>query len=80
MEYIDGIPIDIYCDENKLSIKDRLNLFLKVAAVVQYAHQNLVVHRDLKPTNILITKDGEPKLLDFELPKYFPQKVKDLRL
>ncbi len=69
MEYIDGIPIDIYCDENKLSIKDRLNLFLKVAAVVQYAHQNLVVHRDLKPTNILITKDGEPKLLDFGIAK-----------
>jgi serine/threonine-protein kinase len=69
MEYIEGIPIDEYCDRNKLNIKDRLNLFLKVAAVVQYAHQNLVVHRDLKPSNILITKDGEPKLLDFGIAK-----------
>ncbi len=69
MEYIDGIPIDEYCDNKKLNIKDRLNLFLKVAAVVQYAHQNLVVHRDLKPNNILITKDGEPKLLDFGIAK-----------
>ena len=69
MEYIDGIPIDEYCDKNKLNTKDRLNLFLKVAAVVQYAHQNLVVHRDLKPNNILITQDGEPKLLDFGIAK-----------
>lgn len=69
MEYIDGIPIDEYCDKNKLNTKDRLNLFLKVAAVVQYAHQNLVVHRDLKPSNILITPDGEPKLLDFGIAK-----------
>ena len=69
MEYIDGIPIDEYCDAKKLNIKDRLNLFLKVAAVVQYAHQNLVVHRDLKPSNILITQDGEPKLLDFGIAK-----------
>jgi serine/threonine-protein kinase len=69
MEYIEGIPIDEYCDKNKLNIKDRLNLFLKVAAVVQCAHQNLVVHRDIKPSNILITQDGEPKLLDFGIAK-----------
>jgi len=69
MEYIDGIPIDKYCDINKLNIKERLNLFLKVTTVVQYAHQNLVVHRDLKPSNILITQDGEPKLLDFGIAK-----------
>ena len=69
MEYIEGIPIDEYCDNNKLNVKDRLNLFLKVAAVVQYAHQNLVVHKDLKPNNILITQDGEPKLLDFGIAK-----------
>ncbi len=69
MEYIEGIPIDEYCDNNKLKIKERLKLFLKVASVVQYAHQNLVVHRDLKPGNILITKEGEPKLLDFGIAK-----------
>ncbi|MBK7629239.1 MAG: serine/threonine protein kinase [Ignavibacteriales bacterium] len=69
MEYIEGIPIDEYCDAKKLGIKDRLNLFLKVAAVVQYAHKNLVIHKDLKPNNILITQDGEPKLLDFGIAK-----------
>ena len=69
MEYIEGIPIDEYCDKNRFNIRDRLNLFLKVASVVQYAHQNLVVHRDLKPNNILITQDGEPKLLDFGIAK-----------
>ncbi|MBI5472382.1 MAG: serine/threonine protein kinase [Ignavibacteriae bacterium] len=69
MEYIDGIPIDDYCDNNRLNIKQRLHLFLKVASVVQFAHQNLVVHRDLKPRNILVTHDGEPKLLDFGIAK-----------
>ncbi len=69
MEYIDGIPIDEYCDNNKLNIRERLRLFLKAASVVQFAHHNLVVHRDLKPRNILITKDGEPKLLDFGIAK-----------
>ncbi len=69
MEFIDGIPVDEYCDEHKLNIKERLKLFLKIADVVKYAHHNLVVHRDLKPNNILITKEGEPKLLDFGIAK-----------
>ncbi|HRP91651.1 MAG TPA: serine/threonine-protein kinase [Ignavibacteriaceae bacterium] len=69
MEFIDGILIDEYCDKNNLNTKERLKLFLKVASVVEFAHQNLVVHRDLKPTNILITQDGEPKLLDFGIAK-----------
>ncbi|MEO8166668.1 MAG: serine/threonine-protein kinase, partial [bacterium] len=69
MEFIEGIPIDEYCDKKKLTIRERLQLFLKVAAVVQFAHQNLVVHRDLKPRNILITENGEPKLLDFGIAK-----------
>ena len=77
MEYIDGIPIDEYCDQNKLNIGERLNLFLKVASIVQYAHQNLVVHRDLKPNNILITQDGEPKLLDFGIAKILTSEGKE---
>jgi eukaryotic-like serine/threonine-protein kinase len=69
MEYVHGEPVDRYCDNNKLTIKQRLQLFLKVCEAVQYAHQNLVVHRDLKPGNILVTPDGTPKLLDFGIAK-----------
>jgi serine/threonine protein kinase len=69
MEYVEGQAIDRYCDSHELSIDERINLFRKVCAAVHHAHQNLVVHRDLKPTNILITKDGQPKLLDFGIAK-----------
>jgi eukaryotic-like serine/threonine-protein kinase len=69
MEYIDGKPIDEFCADKKLSIKERLILFRKVCEAVQYAHQNLIVHRDLKPSNILVNEDGHPKLLDFGIAK-----------
>lgn len=70
MEFIDGAPLIEYADRQRLSVNERLTLFRKVCAPVQYAHQNLVVHRDLKPTNILVTPDGEPKLLDFGIAKF----------
>lgn len=69
MEYVEGLPLDSYCDANKLGLRDRLELFLKVCAPVAYAHRNLVVHRDLKPSNILVTADGQPMLVDFGTAK-----------
>jgi serine/threonine protein kinase len=69
MELIEGIPIDQYCNLHQLSIDDRLQLFLRVCSAVQYAHQHLVIHRDLKPGNILVTTDGTPKLLDFGIAR-----------
>ena len=69
MEYVEGLPIDQYCDLNKLCIDDRLRLFREVCSAVQYAHEKLVIHRDLKPSNILISKTGEPRLLDFGIAK-----------
>jgi non-specific serine/threonine protein kinase/serine/threonine-protein kinase len=65
MELVEGRPIDEYCDERKLGVAARLDLFQSVCSAVQYAHQRLVVHRDIKPSNILVTVDGMPKLLDF---------------
>ena len=69
MEYVEGVPIDDYCDVHRLSPRERLELFVQLCAAVQYAHQNLIVHRDLKPSNILVTAEGTPKLLDFGIAK-----------
>jgi serine/threonine protein kinase len=69
LEYVEGQPLDDYCDAHQLSLRERLQLFRTVCAAVHYAHQNLVVHRDLKPSNILITPEGTPKLLDFGIAK-----------
>ena len=69
MEYVEGVRLDRYCEEQRLSVRDRLRLFGKVCAAVQAAHQYFIVHRDLKPSNILVNAEGEPKLLDFGIAK-----------
>lgn len=69
MEYVDGLPLDRHARERGLSVRARLELFLQVAQAVAYAHSRLVVHRDLKPPNILVTADGQIRLLDFGIAK-----------
>jgi eukaryotic-like serine/threonine-protein kinase len=69
MELVAGEPIDRYCDSQKLSVRARVQLFLQVCSAVAYAHQRLVVHRDLKPNNVLVSADGSVKLLDFGIAK-----------
>ena len=69
MEYIEGQPLYQYADAERLNISERLRLFIQICDAVQYAHDKLVIHRDIKPTNILVSVSGTPKLLDFGIAK-----------
>ncbi|MCH2451030.1 MAG: serine/threonine-protein kinase [Gracilimonas sp.] len=77
MEYIDGIPITEYCIQNKLPLSDRIHLFKKVLKAVQHAHENLIVHQDLKPDNILVTKEEDIKILDFGISKLLREETSE---
>jgi eukaryotic-like serine/threonine-protein kinase len=79
MELIEGQPIDKYCNRKRLSVNERLSLFLQVCSAVQFAHQRLIIHRDIKPGNILVGSDGVPKLLDFGIAKILDPAVLEAR-
>jgi len=69
MEYVDGVPLTRYCEEQGCSIRRTLELFREVCEAVLHAHRQAVIHRDLKPSNILVTRGGQPKLLDFGIAR-----------
>jgi len=67
MEFIEGVPIDTYCRNQNLRLKERLSFFLQICRAVQHAHSKLIIHRDLKPANIFVTPDGQTKIMDLVL-------------
>ncbi len=69
MEFVEGQPLDVFCNDSLMPLRERIVLFIKICEAVQHAHKNLIVHRDLKPGNLLVLPDGTPKLLDFGIAK-----------
>ncbi|MHC4113485.1 MAG: serine/threonine protein kinase, partial [Planctomycetota bacterium] len=83
MEYVKGVPIIEHCDRHKLTIEERLNLFLRVCEAIQHAHQKGIIHRDIKPSNIQVCIDGEkavPKVIDFGVVKAISQPLTERTL
>ncbi|MGM0546108.1 MAG: tetratricopeptide repeat protein [Bacteroidota bacterium] len=75
MEYVEGTPIDEYCNKQKLTVDERIELFKQVCKAIKHAHKNLIIHRDLKPSNILVTEEGHVKILDFGISKILENDV-----
>ena len=78
MEYVKGIPITEHCDKHKLTVEERLSLFLHVCEAVQHAHQKGIIHRDLKPSNILVSIEGNeaiPKVIDFGVARALSHQI-----
>jgi eukaryotic-like serine/threonine-protein kinase len=77
MEYVDGMPVDAWCDSRQATLTERLELFEQICDAVSYAHQQLIIHRDIKPDNILVNQQGLPKLLDFGIAKLMKSEGED---
>lgn len=80
MEYVDGLPIDEYLKKHQLSIHEKLKLFLKICDAINYAHNRLILHLDIKPSNILVNRDGQVKLLDFGIAQKMGEPLKNNHL